>query len=432
MENYRGLIKISSELAGFFAAQPAETFPAAVIDLTEEDAQPSIKNRLGNNREVIPVPIYHSPQPGTSRQLLGARPKKRGGCTKCGNDTSAMVHLDCQHRLCMGCFILTLRSNRTTVNSCPIPDCQSVISDIIIRSSLNPSDYIYYLEHIRDNLRNALKAFKAKDDANRLHHLETIDERIELEIPQIIEVVRARPLDFLIDPTLPVNLMEPAALPDTFSAHEAMTITKRRSSWLVQSQNLDNQPFWNNVERFECSICLTNCEVGDGVMLKNCLHSFCKECISDTIRHSTDPAVLCPGFNADEVPCELYIQDREIRALTPPEVYEQFLQRALKQGETNLDNVLHCKTPDCIGFVQTDADATAFVCQVCDAINCIKCKAIHELKTCEEYQFDLLNDVKNQKELQMTEQAVTELIAKGEVSERVSKLLSLNNHGLVF
>lgn len=145
-------------------------------------------------------------------------------------------------------------------------------------------------------------------------------------------------------------------------------------------------------------------------MLKNCLHSFCKECIQGAIEHSPDPVVMCPGYE-----CQHPIQEREIRALVPPEVLEQCLQRALKQGEANLDDVFHCQTKDCPGFVQAVGANTAFVCEVCNHINCIKCKAVHEDKTCDQYQFDLLNDVKNQEELKLTEQAVKDIIEKGEV-----------------
>lgn len=158
-------------------------------------------------------------------------------------------------------------------------------------------------------------------------------------------------------------------------------------------------------------------------MLKSCLHSFCKDCISDTVKHSTDAVVMCPSFDNGNRPCQSVITDREIKAVTPADVYEQFLHRSLKLGETNLDNVIHCHTPNCIGFVQANEANIAFACQVCNAINCVKCKAIHEQKTCDEYQFDLKNDVKNQDELKKTEEAVKKMVEKGEVS-RNSTLIS--------
>lgn len=43
-------------------------------------------------------------------------------------------------------------------------------------------------------------------------------------------------------------------------------------------------------------------------------------------------------------------------------------------------------------------------------------------KTCVEYQADLLNDVKNQKELLQTEAAVKEMLAKGNVITRIIQI----------
>lgn len=97
------------------------------------------------------------------------------------------------------------------------------------------------------------------------------------------------------------------------------------------------------------------------------------------------------------------------------EIYEKHLLKALKQGEATMENVFHCRTPDCVGFFQHVAGATAFPCEVCSNVNCFKCNAIHEDKTCEQYQEDLLNNVKNQRELKMTEDAVINLLAKGSV-----------------
>lgn len=77
-------------------------------------------------------------------------------------------------------------------------------------------------------------------------------------------------------------------------------------------------------------------------MLKNCLHLFCNDCIRGHIEQSPDAVVMCPGY--DNGPCQHFIQDREIRALVSPEVLDKFLQRALKQGEANLEDVYHVRT----------------------------------------------------------------------------------------
>lgn len=93
-------------------------------------------------------------------QLLSSQQlnhKKSFNCLSCGNNLQENVHvvLSCDHRFCYQCFIAHLKRNRKPSNHCPI--CNGAIDDNIIRCSLSPVDYIYYLEHNRDNLRKALK-----------------------------------------------------------------------------------------------------------------------------------------------------------------------------------------------------------------------------------------------------------------------------------
>ena len=40
--------------------------------------------------------------------------------------------------------------------------------------------------------------------------------------------------------------------------------------------NLENQALVENVEKFDCPICLVDIEPGEGVQLRNCTHQFCK------------------------------------------------------------------------------------------------------------------------------------------------------------
>lgn len=178
--------------------------------------------------------------------------------------------------------------------------------------------------------------------------------------------------------------------------------------------DLESMSYIKNVEPFQCPICFVDFQIQEGVILENCLHSFCVECISATIQYSDEPRVLCP-FISENKACEFFIQEREIRGIISPESYELHLRKALKRAEANLENIYHCKTLDCDGFIQYEQAVRAFVCPVCDKVNCVNCKAIHEEKTCEEYQFDLKNDVKNQKELKMTENAIKKMRQQGKV-----------------
>lgn len=56
---------------------------------------------------------------------------------------------------------------------------------------------------------------------------------------------------------------------------------------------------------------MTNIEPEAGIVLRDCLHSFCSECLAATIKHSEDIPVTCP-YN-DEYVCDSMIQEREIQ-----------------------------------------------------------------------------------------------------------------------
>lgn len=381
------------------------------IDLTEDDSdEPVAKKIVLNSLDVVnriatqpstssaSINPHPEDQPGPSRRINNQGKHKRGACSKCLKTDTFHVKLDCGHRTCYQCFVFSLRLNTATVNTCPLLLCQQNISDETVKNALMPADYISFLEHTRNILRKALQAHEksvpadAEADASSLR-----DSLAEISTAQKNEILD----QFIIDI-------------DEIASQDLDQDSQRRRSELVQLLNLETESYVKNFETFECPVCFNDIAVGDGLVLKNCLHSFCVECISESVKHSVEPVVNCPFYSKDGN-CEFLIQEREIRAIVPQEIYDLHLSKALKRGEINLDNIFHCKTPDCIGFIQHDNDVTAFNCEVCEKVNCIKCVAIHEEKSCEQYQDDLKNDVKNQQELKLTEEAVKVMIETGEV-----------------
>lgn len=153
---------------------------------------------------------------------------------------------------------------------------------------------------------------------------------------------------------------------------------------------LSSRPLVCNVECFECSICYTDTAPGDGVVLRGCLHYFCKECLVNTIKFSEDFAVSCPFVN-DEFKCEALLHEREIKTLLTTELWEKHLTKSLRVAQGNIENAFFCQTPNCKGWCVTDDNTNDdFACPICNAKNCIGCKAIHPRFTCKEYQ-DLAN-----------------------------------------
>ena len=74
--------------------------------------------------------------------------------------------------------------------------------------------------------------------------------------------------------------------------------------------------------------------------------------------------------------------------------------------KAKIENVFHCKTPNCIGFCVCEDERLHFYCQTCDKTNCIKCAAIHEEMTCDEYREDLKLKLQNDKNAQIDKAAL--------------------------
>ena len=140
-------------------------------------------------------------------------------------------------------------------------------------------------------------------------------------------------------------------------------------------ENLDAHTYIENIEPFQCPICLTEIDIGEGVVLKNCLHMFCKDCLNKTIEHSEDIIIKCP-FTDDLGSCEFFLQDCEFRALASENAIRQQHAKSLKQAELSAaGDAYHCKSPDCVGWVIVDqANAVDFICEVCTKKNCLACK----------------------------------------------------------
>uniref|UniRef100_A0A8D0FEW4 RanBP-type and C3HC4-type zinc finger-containing protein 1 n=1 Tax=Strix occidentalis caurina TaxID=311401 RepID=A0A8D0FEW4_STROC len=119
-----------------------------------------------------------------------------------------------------------------------------------------------------------------------------------------------------------------------------------------------------------------------------------RECLRQVINYSEEPEVACP-FRDDSYACGSHLQEREIRALVTPEEYRRFLERSLVLAERRSHNSFHCKTTDCRGWCIYEDSVNEFRCPICQALNCLLCKAIHEGKNCRQYQDDLQVQAQN-------------------------------------
>nr|XP_058142826.1 ranBP-type and C3HC4-type zinc finger-containing protein 1 isoform X5 [Dasypus novemcinctus] len=141
----------------------------------------------------------------------------------------------------------------------------------------------------------------------------------------------------------------------------------------LQHIQLDQRSLVLNTEPTECPVCYSVLGPGEGVVLRECLHTFCRECLQGTIRNSQEAEVTCP-FMDNTYSCSGKLLEREIRALLTPEDYQRFLDLGISIAENRSTFSYHCKTPDCKGWCFFEDDVNEFTCPVCFHINCLLCK----------------------------------------------------------
>lgn len=333
------------------------TLPSAVASTSSAAFPPS--NNIGTLSSAV-ASTSSAPLPPSNKI------HRRAYCSKCKRGVQPhMRSLDCSHDLCYECLIKTLRRNKETINYCPHQECKKQISDKVIKGNLLSPDYISFLEHARNNYR-----------------------RVVGEIPTLLPAVAQEVIDISEEPTGFADL-----------------------------QKVYERKYVQNFEPFDCPICFMDVPTDGGIILKSCFHQFCLACVIDTVRYSPLTVIFCPYDSQGNQSCNFPILDSELRAILPADVLERHLEKSLKQGESVLDNVFHCKAPNCDGFVVKKEETIAFVCPLCEIVNCVKCSAIHEDKTCEQYQEDIKIDTVNQQNLLLTNEAVEELLKNGKVRE---------------
>lgn len=123
-------------------------------------------------------------------------------------------------------------------------------------------------------------------------------------------------------------------------------------------------------EPFDCEICTETID-RDGIVLRDCLHRFCKDCIKNTIIYNENIEINCPCTD-----CDGCIQDREIRAVISNDEYDKYLLKGLRVAQSTISGTILCNEPDCNGWCICEDDVNEFKCPQCRKMNCVPCKVI--------------------------------------------------------
>ncbi|KYN36328.1 RanBP-type and C3HC4-type zinc finger-containing protein 1 [Trachymyrmex septentrionalis] len=253
-----------------------------------------------------------------------------------------------------------------------------------------------------------------------------IDNAAQMNKPQSAEEV---PEELTQDPPMEV-LQTIEEKQETKEADKIISITNEHEQEIAETNmsedikigryeeliSLENWDVIPNSEPIECPICFVTYGPREGVILRDCLHMFCRPCIANTIAYCEEAEVKCPYRDSDYT-CESTLQEREIKALVEPKVYQQHLAKSIAQAENNAGNkAFHCKTPDCPGWCIYDDDVNNFLCPVCEANNCLTCQhiVVHTGKNCKQYQQELQLSKETDQESRRTAAMLKEMVDRGE------------------
>ncbi|KAG8192481.1 hypothetical protein JTE90_018008 [Oedothorax gibbosus] len=301
---------------------------------------------------------------------------------------NGVVLKNCLHSFCRKCLESAIQKSQTALVKCPFVckeyECESHLQEREVKSLVSPDDYERHL---------ARSVFQAQCQATNAFHC---------VMPGcngwcLVDDIRAT--WFACPMCMSKNCIPCRAIHNEMgcpkddglqflgmSAHNMENELQKNSEkcsssvhWkkaLLTSQCSEDQPegyrnlleimdmgLVTNTEAFDCPICFSDIAIGEGVTLKECLHNYCRECLTGTIRHSDTVLVKCPFVN-DEYSCESFVQEREIKSLLNPDEFERHLAMGLAQVERQSTNSFHCKTPDCAGWCLVEDDANQFFCLV--------------------------------------------------------------------
>eukprot|EP00095_Tigriopus_kingsejongensis_P003996 maker-scaffold1031_size68893-snap-gene-0.22 protein:Tk03996 transcript:maker-scaffold1031_size68893-snap-gene-0.22-mRNA-1 annotation:"-type and c3hc4-type zinc finger-containing protein" len=168
-------------------------------------------------------------------------------------------------------------------------------------------------------------------------------------------------------------------------------LEKEPKALLAEYKHLEDVNLIPNVEGFTCDICFMDYEPGEGIVLRECLHTFCRECLVGTITHSTSVQVQCP-FKNEDYTCDMNILDREVKELVSEDILKRREKQSLKAVQTGAEKIFQCRADDCEGWFFLDDDALEFKCPLCQGLNCVSCRAIHGGMDCKQYQENEFDD----------------------------------------
>ncbi|XP_065211548.1 uncharacterized protein LOC135839455 [Planococcus citri] len=380
---------------------PAQPTVGQVLQVSNVVADPFQQNTIAVNRfqaNIVPVSfpqniVQHPPQ-----QNIAAGPSQTNICP-----------VSLAQSLVPGSFQHNIAAGPPQTNICPVSLAQTLVpgsfqhniaatplqTNNISVSNLVPGSFLQTAVPIQANIRTKLPAPA---------------QNIIPAAPRPKQPVNLGLIDLCSDSEDETNVAAPIP-PVTVARNPPAKIIGNEINY-QELLELENEVLIPNLEVFECTICMTEQNPGEGVVMRDCLHMFCRDCLKQAIKCNTDAEMRCL-YGDGKNRCDSTLQDREIRALVDAADFEKHLSRSIKEAENKIQNTFHCKTVDCVGWCEYEEEVTEFGCPVCSQTNCINCKAIHTGMDCKQYQINIqLNSAKNPEDAK-TNKMLQTMLKKG-------------------
>lgn len=134
----------------------------------------------------------------------------------------------------------------------------------------------------------------------------TVAEALNSKAPIIKSVMLKNPDKFEPDLVKPENNNNRLSVCSTSSTGVVHYPSTSGNTYL-ELCHLETTGYITNLEPFECCICFLEYGKGEGAVLRECLHTFCKECLANTVEHCDEPEVKCPYIDKD-YSCDCILQ----------------------------------------------------------------------------------------------------------------------------
>lgn len=327
-------------------------------------------------------------------------------CESCHRRSIDVKLEDCEHNVCKACIESVLKEAYSEGVNCPVKQlsgrCSGILSKREVKGNTSRSMYEKYkamltwektkclnakcqAEFRKQPGKEQLKCPKCKKDscfACRACHMGQSCARY------IEQLVYAMDKGLLEDPKL-------------------------KEARAKEHLSLYEQDYVRNVDEFDCSVCFAAVESGAGLVLRNCHHELCKECLINTVKNSETALVRCPCLEGVD-PCTMDILDTDIRAVMDAEHYNMLLEKGFCEAERQTPGAFHCKTLNCKAWCTYDIEVNTFDCPTCGMSNCLRCEAIHQGMNCEQYQEDLKRRAANDEAAKASVNFLENLLENGE------------------